>query len=216
MITNAEIVRFLKSKSHTGGFVDGLKIRYRPLVCPFPELFAFVKPGDKVGDVGCGSGQFALLLNKFTPVAEIFGIEISQRLVDNANTLFSSEEKKVPCRFEVYDGKTFPAKLRDCNLIFMIDVLHHIPAELQQTFLNNLFNALAPGTRFILKDINKASPLVVFNKIHDMVFSGEIGKERSMKVATQMAQEAGFKLLSKFTKRTLVYPHYFLVLEKTE
>lgn len=214
MVSNSEIVRFLKSKSHKGGFIDGLKIRYRPFVCPFQDLFGLVKPGDRVGDIGCGSGQFALLLNKFTSPEQIFGIEISQRLIDNANSLFGSEEKKVPYRFEVYDGKTFPSQLKDCNLIFMIDVLHHIPAEVQQTFLDNLYKALSPGTRFILKDINKASPLVVFNKIHDMVFSGEIGNERSMREAIGMAQKPGFKLLSNFTKRTLVYPHYFLVLEK--
>ena len=41
-------------------------------------------------DVGCGSGQFLLLLTEFAEPQEVFGIEISDKLIDNAQRLFSS------------------------------------------------------------------------------------------------------------------------------
>lgn len=214
MVTNAEIIRFLKSKSIAGSFVDGLKIRYRPLVCPFQALFAFVQPGDKVVDIGCGSGQFCLLLNKFTPVGSLYGIEITERLISNAKTLFASEAGAKPHAFEVYNGTDFPARVGEGNLVYLIDVLHHVPKPLQEKFIYNLYAAMAPGAKLILKDINRASPLVIFNKIHDLVFSGEIGNEKSISETAEICKKAGFGILSTFTKRTAVYPHYFLVLEK--
>lgn len=214
MVTNAEIIDFLKSKSVTGGFIDGLKIRYRPLVCPFQELFAQVSPGDRVADIGCGSGQLSLLLKKFTKAGEIYGIEISDRLVNNAKALFETEPHTIAYQFEVYNGKDFPAKIGSYNLVFLVDVLHHVPPLQQENFIRSLFKVMAPGSRLVLKDIDRASPLVFFNKIHDLVFSQEIGKEHSLAEASKVCEEAGFRILSNFTKRTLVYPHYFLILEK--
>ena len=214
MVSNSEIIAYLKTFNPAGTFIDKLKIRYRPLVCPFQELFAQVNDGDRVADVGCGSGQFALMLNRFAKPKSLFGIEISERLVANANQLFSDLNPPVEHKFSLYDGIQFPSEISLCNLVFLIDVLHHVPAESQQIFLNNLFKVMSPGSRLILKDIDGGSPLVVFNKIHDLVFAGEIGKERSLKSASGMAAKAGFGILGNFTKRTAVYPHYFLILEK--
>src|ERR1041384_4644259 len=101
MVSNKEIISFLKSKSTNSGFVDTLKIRYRPLVCPFDELFNFVRPGMRVCDVGCGSGQFLLLLNRFTHASSFYGIEIHERLIRNARALFASEKNAKPAEFEV-------------------------------------------------------------------------------------------------------------------
>lgn len=214
MVANSEIIAFLKSKSAGAGFIDTLKIRYRPLICPFGELFRFVQEGDTVCDIGCGSGQFSLLLAHFTPVKKILGLEISERLVKNARSLFDAEKNPVENTFEVYDGKTFPDALKQYDLLFLIDVLHHVPGEDQQAFLAAICEKMRPGAKLIFKDIDGGSPLVVFNKMHDLVFSREIGKERSVKRAGVMAEKAGFKIISTFKRITAVYPHYFLVLEK--
>jgi SAM-dependent methyltransferase len=214
MVTNKQVLDFLRDKSPDAGFIDRLKIRYRPLVCPFPELLALVKPDTRIGDVGCGSGQFALMIAAFCNPRSIYGIEISDRLVDNARKLFSGSDVAVTFEFEKFDGNTFPIALSTCDQLFMVDVLHHVPRLKQEQFIQGLFSIMKPGAQLILKDINGGSPLVVFNKIHDLVFSREIGCELSMNSAEAMVQKSGFTILSKFTKRTLVYPHYFLVLEK--
>lgn len=214
MIKNSEIISFLRSRETKAGFVDSLKIRYRPLICPFPELLVQVKDGDRVGDVGCGSGQFLLLVNHFTKPSSVSGVEITERLISNARELFAKEPAAVPHSFHVYNGSEIHDYIRASNVVFVIDVLHHVPVAQQQQFMKMLFDAVEPGTRVILKDINRASALVVFNKLHDLVFSGEIGNEKTFAEAEEMAAAAGFSVLSKFTKRTFVYPHYCLVLKK--
>lgn len=214
MINNSGIISFLRSRETKAGFIDSLKIRYRPLICPFPELLEQVKDGDRVGDVGCGSGQFLLLVNHFTKPSSVAGVEITERLINNARELFAKEPKAVPHAFHVYNGSEIHDYIRASNIVFVIDVLHHVPVYQQQRFMKMLFDAVEPGTRVVLKDINRASPLVLFNKLHDLVFSGEIGNEKTSGEAESMAKAAGFHILNKFAKRTFVYPHYFLILSK--
>jgi hypothetical protein len=93
-------------------------------------------------------------------------------------------------------------------------VLHHVPEAAQPSFVKEIYTKMAPGARLVLKDIDGASFFVIFNKMHDLLFSHEIGKELSAEKAEEMARQAGFKIMSIFKRRVAVYPHYFLELEK--
>ncbi|MFT3980396.1 MAG: class I SAM-dependent methyltransferase [Ferruginibacter sp.] len=212
-LTNAAIIRFLKSKFRSAGFIDGLKIRYRSLICPFISLIEMVKPGEKVGDVGCGSGQFMLLVSEFAQPQSVYGIEISDRLVNNARSLFSTLPDGF-YDFEEYDGQTFPAKLADMDIIFLVDVLHHVPFAHQKDFIRNLVATMKPGARLVLKDINAESMLVYCNKMHDMIFAGEIGNEIKMKAAIDLLESSGLTVIKQEKRRMYVYPHYTLVGKK--
>ena len=178
-LTNRAIIRFLKKTYKGAGFIDSLKIKYRSLICPFIPLIKKVQPGEKVGDVGCGSGQFLLLLSEFAQPSYLFGIEISKKLIrqcPGSLQEFSGQNYL----FSEYDGKNFPAALHDMDTIFLIDVLHHVPKKRHVDFIKELALTMKPGARLILKDINAGSPLVYFNKLHDLIFAREIGNEISM------------------------------------
>jgi 2-polyprenyl-3-methyl-5-hydroxy-6-metoxy-1,4-benzoquinol methylase len=212
-VSNPAIIRFLKNKFKGAGFVDGLKIKYRSLICPFISLVQMVKPGEKVGDVGCGSGQFLLLLSEFSEASYLHGIEIDPSLIKNANHLFQNLPP-VLYRFETYDGKTFPATLGNMDVIFLIDVLHHVPKIMQPDFLKNLVAMMKPGARLILKDINAASPLVYFNKLHDLIFAKEIGNEMTMNAASMHLTNNGLTITNQEKRTMYVYPHYTIVAQK--
>lgn len=212
-ITNRDIVNFLKQNFKDAGFVDGLKIKYRSYICPFQQLLSLIKPGDKVGDIGCGSGQFLLLTTRFSKPSSVYGIEITPRLIDNANALFSEQDFK-NYKFEVFDGSTLPDTLGEMDILFLIDVIHHVPPQFQESFLKNICGKMKSGARLILKDINGGSPLVLFNKMHDMVFAGEIGKELSVNKANNLLRSYGMEILEESKRTMYVYPHYTLVAKK--
>jgi 2-polyprenyl-3-methyl-5-hydroxy-6-metoxy-1,4-benzoquinol methylase len=212
-LTNPAIIGFLKKTYRSTGFIDSLKIKYRSLICPFISLIEKVQPGEKVGDVGCGSGQFLLLLTEFAQPSYLYGIEISNRLIDNAKKLFSSL-KGVNYFFSAYDGKTFPVQLSEMDTIFLIDVLHHVPKKSQEDFMRDLVKMMKPGARLILKDINGGSPLVFFNKLHDLIFAREIGNEISMAKAIQLLEANGLTIIEQEKRVMYVYPHYTLVAKK--
>ncbi|MDB5203445.1 MAG: class SAM-dependent methyltransferase [Ferruginibacter sp.] len=212
-LSNASIIHFLKEKYQSTGFIDSLKIKYRSLICPFISLIEMVKPGEKVGDVGCGSGQFLLLLSHFAKPSYLFGIEISQRLIDNANKLFSSQPRD-SYGFSTFDGAVFPEPLQEMDIIFLIDVLHHVPKKYQESFMQNLAKTMKPGARLVLKDINAASPLVYVNKLHDLIFAREIGNEMSMERAKKLLMANGLEIIEENKRTMYVYPHYTLVAKK--
>jgi len=213
VLNNAAIIKFLTSKFKSAGFIDSLKIKYRSLICPFISLIQTVKPGEKAGDVGCGSGQFLLLLTEFAQPSYLYGIEISKKLIDNAHNLFNSFPKE-KYAFEQYDGIHFPKALAEMDVLFLIDVLHHVPKNNQEAFLKDLANIMKPGARLVLKDINAASPLVYCNKLHDLIFAREIGNEMSMESAKNLLVANGLNIIEQSKRTMYVYPHYTLVAQK--
>lgn len=212
-LSNKDLLAYLRKINFEGGLLDRLKVYYRPVVCPFVELIQQVRPGEKIGDIGCGSGQFCLLLGEFAKPSYIYGIEISERLVQNAHQLFQ-QNSKVPFDFETFDGIVFPEKIRELDLIFLNDVLHHVPKNNQHDFLKNLVAIMKPGARLIIKDINKESLLVYCNKMHDLVFAGEIGNELKFEQTRTWLEALGLKVLEHTKKRMYVYPHYTIIAKK--
>jgi len=214
MTSPSSLVSFLKEIHSEAGLIARAKIAYRPYICPFSELLALVNAGERVFDIGSGSGQFCLLLAQFAKVGWVAGIEVNESLVKNALELFANSQIAVPHRFETYDGVTFPKHIRDAEKIFIVDVFHHVPSGKQAQFLSGLHEAMADGALVILKDIDGASPFAFFNKVHDLFLAGEIGSEVSARRLREMACEAGFKVRSLSHKRMWWYPHCTLVLEK--
>lgn len=211
---NKDLINFLSGIRFTGGFFDTLKIKYRTYICPFTDLLKQVKEGDKVGDIGCGSGQFLLLVSEFSKQpASLYGIEIKPRLIENARTLFA-QHQNIKSEFEVFDGIHLPERLGEMDIIFLIDVLHHVPVDRQKNFVADVCRLMKPGARLVFKDINAASPLVHFNKLHDLIFAGEIGNEWKARDASIFLSDCGMEIMEKTKKRMYVYPHYTIVARK--
>ena len=211
---NRNLVKFLKSNQVEASLVDHLKMVYRPLICPFDELLKLIEDDSRVFDIGCGAGQFCLLVAEYTRAKAIYGIEVSNHLVKNARNLLRKYSQKADIVFEQYDGVHLPGKIAAYNTVFIIDVLHHMPKKQHIELLKNLYEKMAPKSRLIFKDIDAASPLVYANKLHDLFFSSQIGQEMKMSEAQKILKKIGFRILSTSRKRMLYCPHYTMVLVK--
>lgn len=216
-IPTSDIIKFLSSTDTNATFTQKLKIRYRPYICPFDELLNYAESSvESVYDVGCGSGQFAALVARFTDVKRLHGIEINQKLVDNAtglaDTLPDLKAKKLT--FSLFDGKTIPKNIKDYDLVYMIDVYHHVPTDIRVDMLKQIYKNMKPGAKLMFKDINGASPFVLCNRVHDRTFGGEFGHEISFRAARELLEGIGFKIHEARKKQVAVYPHYFILAEK--
>jgi 2-polyprenyl-3-methyl-5-hydroxy-6-metoxy-1,4-benzoquinol methylase len=195
-------------------FVDKLKIRYRPIICPFDTLLSYAKGKKSVFDIGCGSGQFCALVAKTTAAERIMGIEINPRLVQNAGHLSREFKKNKTLIFKLFNGRILPEEIGAYEIVYMIDVFHHIPPAQQTAFMKQLEQKMKPGATLVFKDINAGSPLVLFNKIHDLVFSGECGNEITKFNAIKLLGNIGFDVHASLTKTRFFYPHYFIICSK--
>lgn len=212
-ISKQELIKALqKHQPKKIGFIDKLKISYRPMVCPFDDLLDIIPEHESVFDIGCGSGMFLSLVATYKCPEKVYGIEIDERLIDNAKKIFKNIN--VPSEFKKYNGNTLPQEINSYKYIVLIDVLHHIPKQNQFSFLKNIYDMMNEESILIIKDIDRKNPLHYWNKIHDMVFSGEIGNEpNSLKLQNELTN-MGFKKITKSYRTMLLYPHFTFFCQK--
>lgn len=215
-IETKSLVAYLKSVSSiNANAIDRLKIAYRPLICPFDELLNAIPKNSKVYDIGCGSGMFLSLVNHFKSPSALGGIEISERLVANAKEVLNNSLAKEQ-HIQVFNGIDIPGVISAYNYIVMIDVFHHIPKKQQFEFLNQVLKKMSDNATLIFKDIEGGSVLKYWNKVHDLVLSGEMGNEaRSRDIKDFFLTHKGIELIELSHKRMYLYPHYTFIIKKT-
>ncbi len=213
MITKQILFDYLKhSEAQNLNGLSKIKTIYRPYICPFDDILNKIPNNTSIFDIGCGSGSFLSLVSNFTAPQKIGGIEISEHLIENAKQLLA--KFKIEQHIYKYDGSNIPNEIVDFDIISMIDVYHHIPVAFQVSFMKELYSKMKPGSTLIFKDINQANPLVIMNKLHDLLLSSEIGHEISFKNAQNLLKDLGFVILEKSKRTMLFYPHFTIYARK--
>ena len=112
-----------------------------------------IENGDKILDVGCGSGRLYELFSDRK--IEYFGIDFAKRLIKLAKRKYSEdtgkEEKKNIPTFINIDALRLPFDDNFFDKIFSVAVLHHIPSsEKRLEFLLEIKRVLKPGGEVFL------------------------------------------------------------------
>ena len=112
---------------------------------------AQVKPGDKVLDVGCGSGRLTMAAQKWAgPEGEAVGIDPSPEMIQVARQ--NAGRAGLGAKFElgVVEALPFPDKTFDVVLNRLM--LHHLPDDLKQRGLAEMRRVLKPGGLCLVVD----------------------------------------------------------------
>ena len=116
---------------------------------------ARLRPGDRVLDIGCGTGTFATILKKRNPGVEVTGLDPDQKALARARR--KAEQAKVAVRFDqgFADSLEYPAMSFD--LVFSSFMFHHLEGSNREKTLREVRRVLKPGGSFYLLDF-EASP----------------------------------------------------------
>lgn len=122
----------------------------------WPEIWFFkdfVKPNEKILDIGCGSGRLYKLFRG--QEVKYFGVDFAEKLIKIAREkyLSSKELKKggVPPVFLVANALRLPFEDNFFDKVFSIAVLYHIPSqEKRLLFLREVRRVLKPGGELFL------------------------------------------------------------------
>lgn len=172
----------------------------------------------RILDVGCGFGLFASYFGQMQPRRRIFGVDPNARRIALARRVATSVGLVGP------DAPTFhEGDVRDAELvgpfegIYVLDVMHHIPAADQAPVLERLRDLLVPGGVLVIKDITTEPHYqLLFTKLLDRLMVGldEPLGYRHHKDWGALLTTLGFKVRMVRVPDVLPYPHVVIAATK--
>jgi SAM-dependent methyltransferase len=113
---------------------------------------AGVEPGATVLDIGCGTGNVALLAARAVPGATVIGLDPDPRALAIAGR--KARRAGVAVRLDRGYADRLPYPDGDVDRVLSAFMLHHLPVEQQDAALREARRVLAPGGRLHLLDFD--------------------------------------------------------------
>jgi ubiquinone/menaquinone biosynthesis C-methylase UbiE len=112
-----------------------------------------IKSQDKILDIGSGTGQLAVGLYEKNPDGMIYGVDISQDMIEIATLKVTNMRINNKISFHKTDGKKLPFENESMTVVVSSLAFHHI--ENGKTVLLEAFRVLEKGGRLIIVDYGK-------------------------------------------------------------
>ena len=111
---------------------------------------AGVLPGQRVLDVGCGTGYFARLLARAVgPEGLVVGIDPSPEMIAYATREAGRARN---CRFQVGTAESLDFPAEHFDVVVSSLVKHHLPEDLRVPVLREMRRVLRPGGRLLVAE----------------------------------------------------------------
>jgi ubiquinone/menaquinone biosynthesis C-methylase UbiE len=111
---------------------------------------AGVRPGQRVLDVGCGTGYFARLLAQAVgPEGRVIGVDPSPAMIAYAGRKAGDPGA---CRFQVGTAEALDFPAEHFDVVVSSLVMHHLPGDLQLAALREMRRVLRPGGTLLVAD----------------------------------------------------------------
>ncbi len=169
----------------------------------------------RILDVGCGFGLFAAYFGQTHPRREIVGVDPDARRIALARRVAEALSLDQHS-FHVGDVRTVGLS-GAFDAIYVLDVMHHIPAQDQLPLLAHLRDVLVPGGMLLIKDITTEPRFgLLFTEALDRLMVGmhEPLAYRHHKVWGAMLAQLGFKVRIVRVPDVLPYPHVVIAATK--
>ncbi len=112
---------------------------------------AQIRSGEKVLDVGCGTGTLAITAKmKSGPTVKVYGADAAPQMIEKAREKAAKANVDVDFQPGLVEAINFPDNSLDVVLSsFMV---HHLPGELKQKAFAEIYRVLKPGGRLLVVD----------------------------------------------------------------
>ena len=125
----------MRERQWKGGLVDQMRIQ----------------PGQRILDVGCGTGTLDLLIKEKHPHADVVGLDPDYQILAIARR--KAERERVEIRFEEGYADRLPYPDSSFDRVVSSLVFHHLPRDSKVASLREIRRVLRPGGELHLADI---------------------------------------------------------------
>ena len=113
---------------------------------------ARLQPGEKVLDVGCGTGTLALVAKeRVGKTGRVSGIDPSQQMIARASRKAAHRSLSIDFQVGLIEQLVFPDQSFD--VVLSTFMMHHLPDDLKHRGLREIARVLKPGGRLLVLDM---------------------------------------------------------------
>src|SRR5215213_11513737 len=144
----------IRSAGHYDQLVSLLTLGRRTRLRQMTIALARIQPGERVLEVGCGTGDVAIAA--CAPAGErgsVVGIDASPEMIAVARAKAARAGLTIDFRLEPIEALSYPDATFDVVLSSLM--MHHLPDDLKHQGLAEIARVLKPGGRLLIIDIKR-------------------------------------------------------------
>jgi cyclopropane fatty-acyl-phospholipid synthase-like methyltransferase len=177
------------------------------------EIGQYLPERGKVLDIGCGIGLFSLYYAQTFPQLQLRGVDLNPKRIAVA----TRAARKLGLGNAVYalgDARGFAAD-ESYDAVYMLDVIHHIPADRVRPLIENIRKCLPRGGRLLVKDVDaKPTYKRLFTHVLDLAMDPKTPVHYwPSDELRQLLSECGFRVYRHAMVDYLPYPHVMYACE---
>lgn len=188
------------------------RIRFTILRQPFlEEIGQYLPPAGRVLDFGCGFGLFSLYYASLAEGRRMTGIDLDAARIARAQKS-AAKLGLANLRYEVGDVLAWQPDA-PFDAVYMLDVIHHLPAARVPEFLEKIGSFLAPGGILVIKDVaDRPYFKMLFTLALDRLMVGlEPIRYWPPDELRELLRRLGFEVFRHRMTDLLPYPHVLYV-----
>jgi demethylmenaquinone methyltransferase/2-methoxy-6-polyprenyl-1,4-benzoquinol methylase/phosphoethanolamine N-methyltransferase len=163
---------------------------------------AQLKPGEKVLDVGCGTGGVTIpAKQRVGKTGKAAGIDPSPEMIAVASKKARRAGLEVDFRIGAIESLPYPDAAFD--VVTSSLMMHHLPEHLQVQGLAEIKRVLKPGGRLLIADMTRASNSMHAGVFTLLTFQHGHGSEFGIEDLPKLIEAAGFEKIKQSDERFL-------------
>lgn len=179
------------------------------LGCGLPTVFAKIKEGDTVIDLGSGAGNDCFIARAETgPTGKVIGVDFTPAMIDKAR---ENADKMGYNNVEFRQGdiENMPVGGNMANVVVSNCVLNLVPNK--KAVFAEIFRVLKPGGHFSISDIVLTDVLPQKLQTTAEMYAGCVAGAIQMEAYLDLIKEAGFQNIIVQKNKPIIIPDDILV-----